>query len=205
MLGAGHEGAGPPEDGTHARDIRLLAPESGQAIWGTRAASARNFIASMWNPGAGRFNLGTATDGVTTNDATQAEDVNSWSYLALQSPAYAASVDWGVQNLAVTAGPFSGVSIGPGDRTGARRTSTGLSYCLSRWTGGGAPTCGPQGAMGRGPAGLARLCGPAEGPFADAPMAALVLPITREALHHGAEIASFATCTPTADHPGARA
>ncbi|MGI9031776.1 MAG: DinB family protein [Ilumatobacteraceae bacterium] len=37
-------------------------------------------------------------------------------------------------------------------------------------------------------AGLARPCGPAEGPYADAPMAALVLHITREALHHGAEI-----------------
>ena len=35
---------------------------------------------------------------------------------------------------------------------------------------------------------LARPCGPAEGPFAEYPMAALVLHITREALHHGAEI-----------------
>ncbi|MGI9051466.1 MAG: DinB family protein [Ilumatobacteraceae bacterium] len=37
--------------------------------------------------------------------------------------------------------------------------------------------------------GLARPCGPAEGPYADAPMAMLVLHINREALHHGAEIA----------------
>ena len=37
--------------------------------------------------------------------------------------------------------------------------------------------------------GLARPCGPAEGPFAEYPMAALVLHINREALHHGAEIA----------------
>ncbi|HEY0697693.1 MAG TPA: DinB family protein, partial [Micromonospora sp.] len=37
--------------------------------------------------------------------------------------------------------------------------------------------------------GLARPCGPAEGPFADYPMAALVLHINREVLHHGAEIA----------------
>ncbi len=36
--------------------------------------------------------------------------------------------------------------------------------------------------------GLARPCGPAEGPFAEYPMAALVLHINREALHHGAEI-----------------
>lgn len=37
--------------------------------------------------------------------------------------------------------------------------------------------------------GLARPCGPAEGPFADYPMAALVLHINREMIHHGAEVA----------------
>jgi hypothetical protein len=38
------------------------------------------------------------------------------------------------------------------------------------------------------PAALAQPCGPAEGPFAEYPLAALVLHINREALHHGAEI-----------------
>jgi len=38
-------------------------------------------------------------------------------------------------------------------------------------------------------AGLAAPCGPAEGPFAEYPMAALVLHINRETIHHGAEIA----------------
>ncbi|MFI6877836.1 DinB family protein [Streptomyces sp. NPDC050400] len=37
--------------------------------------------------------------------------------------------------------------------------------------------------------GLARPCGPAEGPYAQEPMATLVLHINREMLHHGAEIA----------------
>ncbi len=36
---------------------------------------------------------------------------------------------------------------------------------------------------------LAAPCGPAEGPYAEAPMAALVLHVHREALHHGAEVA----------------
>jgi len=40
-----------------------------------------------------------------------------------------------------------------------------------------------------GAAGLARACGPGEGPFAEYPMATLVLHINREVLHHGAEIA----------------
>ena len=37
--------------------------------------------------------------------------------------------------------------------------------------------------------GFTRPCGSAEGPYADYPLAALVLHINREALHHGAEIA----------------
>jgi hypothetical protein len=44
------------------------------------------------------------------------------------------------------------------------------------------------GVQGLGDAGLARPCGPAEGPFAESPMATLVLHVNREALHHGAEI-----------------
>ena len=38
-------------------------------------------------------------------------------------------------------------------------------------------------------AGLARPVGPAEGPFAEYPMAALILHINREVIHHGAEVA----------------
>jgi DinB superfamily len=45
------------------------------------------------------------------------------------------------------------------------------------------------GVRGLGPDGLARACGPAEGRWAQAPMAELVLHINREMLHHGAEIA----------------
>jgi DinB family protein len=37
--------------------------------------------------------------------------------------------------------------------------------------------------------GLTQPCGPAEGPYADCPLAQLVLHINREVLHHGAEIA----------------
>jgi hypothetical protein len=45
------------------------------------------------------------------------------------------------------------------------------------------------GVRGLGADDLARPCGPAEGPFAEHPMAALVLHIHREVIHHGAEIA----------------
>jgi hypothetical protein len=46
-----------------------------------------------------------------------------------------------------------------------------------------------EGVLSLGDEGLARPCGPAEGPFADAPMAALVLHIHRELIHHLAEVA----------------
>lgn len=45
-----------------------------------------------------------------------------------------------------------------------------------------------DGVRGLGEEGLTRPCGPAEGPFAEAPLAALVLHIHREVIHHGAEI-----------------
>jgi hypothetical protein len=46
-----------------------------------------------------------------------------------------------------------------------------------------------KGVHGLGAEGLIRPCGPAEGPYGDYPLAALVLHINREAIHHGAEIA----------------
>ena len=50
-------------------------------------------------------------------------------------------------------------------------------------------TAWTDGVRALGSAGLARPCGPQEGAFADYPMAALVLHINRETIHHGAEIA----------------
>lgn len=44
------------------------------------------------------------------------------------------------------------------------------------------------GVRGLDAAALARPCGPAEGPWADSPMADLVTHINREVIHHGAEI-----------------
>lgn len=54
-----------------------------------------------------------------------------------------------------------------------------LDEAYARWVGG---------VRGLGADGLARPCGPAEGPYAEYPLAALVLHINREAIHHGAEL-----------------
>ncbi len=66
----------------------------------------------------GRFDLGTTDDGVTRNDPAQVEDVNSWSYLALRDPAYAASVGWDVSTWACPRVGSAGVSYCTGGRTG---------------------------------------------------------------------------------------
>lgn len=53
----------------------------------------------------------------------------------------------------------------------------------------GAYAAWTAGVRSLGNEGLARKCGPAEGPHAEEPMAALVLLINREVIHHAAEIA----------------
>ncbi|ETK36205.1 DinB family protein [Microbispora sp. ATCC PTA-5024] len=45
-----------------------------------------------------------------------------------------------------------------------------------------------EGVRGLGEEGLARPCGPSEGPYAGFPLAALILHINREVVHHGAEV-----------------
>jgi hypothetical protein len=96
----------------------MLAGETGAAAWTADAAWARRFVAAMWDGATSSFYVGTTTNGVTPNTSEQPEDVNSWSYLAFRDPAYAASVDWDVTNLAVSSGGFSGMSFCLGDRSG---------------------------------------------------------------------------------------
>jgi len=96
----------------------MLAPETGDGAWTTRAAWAKQFVASMWSAKERRFFVGTGNNGVTPNAAFKPEDVNSWTYLAFENPTWAGAPDWDVQNLAVTAQGFSGVSFCSGDRSG---------------------------------------------------------------------------------------
>src|SRR5947209_3359620 len=64
------------------------------------------------------FYVGSGPDGVTVNAGYRAEDVNSWSYLALRNAGYASSIDWDVRHLSVSRAGFSGVSFCTGDRSG---------------------------------------------------------------------------------------
>jgi len=98
--------------------FELLAEASGESAWTTRAASARRFVESMWDAKRGMFWVGTGENGVSVNRSVLAEDVNSWSYLAFEDPAFASSIDWDAKYLSVTRGGFSGVSFCRGARNG---------------------------------------------------------------------------------------
>jgi hypothetical protein len=59
-----------------------------------------------------------------------------------------------------------------------------------------------DGVRSLGEAGLGRPCGPAEGPFADAPLAGLVLHIHRELIHHLAEVSLLRDLYSHVNHGG---
>jgi hypothetical protein len=98
--------------------FELLAAQTGEAVWGTRAQWARGFVASMWSAMGGFFYVGSGEDGVSVNAEVFPEDVNSWSYLALQNAQWSGSLDWDTAHLGVNRHGFAGVSFCTGDRSG---------------------------------------------------------------------------------------
>lgn len=89
----------------------MLATESGSSTWTARATYAKTFVSAMWDSKNNRYWVGTGTNGVTLNTGFQPEDVNTWSYLAFEDPAHAASINWDIAHLAATDGAFTGVSF----------------------------------------------------------------------------------------------
>jgi hypothetical protein len=79
--------------------FNMVASETGNSVWTTRAQWAANFVASMWNSTGGFFWTGTGNDGVTINTSNIPEDCQTWSYLAFHDNSYAASLDWVTSNL----------------------------------------------------------------------------------------------------------
>jgi len=103
-------------------------------------------------------------------------------------PAPVTTIAWRIAHLVVAvfgmrvAGHFAGPPINYQSHTYAGTAAAALEQLdqgYAAWT---------EGVRGLGEPGLTEPCGPTEGPLADWPMAALVLHINREVLHHGAEI-----------------
>ncbi|WP_293002398.1 DinB family protein [Mycobacterium sp.] len=104
-------------------------------------------------------------------------------------PAPVTTIAWRLGHLIVgvfgmrTASHFGGPPMDYGSFPDAATAAAALQQLddgYARWTAGVAALDG---------AALAAPCGPAEGPYADKPMATLVLHIHREVIHHGAEVA----------------
>jgi hypothetical protein len=100
---------------------------TGGSTWTIGAQYAQTFIVSMWNSQnpPGFFRTGTNTDGVSTNTDCIPEDCPSWSYLALEDPQYAASIDWAYTTHAALDGVLSGVSFSNADTSGVWFEGTG--------------------------------------------------------------------------------
>ncbi|MFJ6388248.1 Tat pathway signal sequence domain protein [Streptomyces sp. NPDC091972] len=77
-----------------------LARLTGDRVWRERRARARAFVEKMWEPSGGFFYTGT-NDGVTINRSPVPEDTQTWTHLALGSPAHSRSLDWAAAELAV--------------------------------------------------------------------------------------------------------
>jgi hypothetical protein len=95
----------------------MLATQTADAVWTTRAQWARTFVVSMWHAGTHMFWTGTGTDGKTTNTDFVPEDTQTWSYLALGDPQYGASIDYAISKLTATDGAFTGTSFSSSDRS----------------------------------------------------------------------------------------
>ncbi|KGX61535.1 hypothetical protein Y024_3179 [Burkholderia pseudomallei TSV44] len=70
--------------------FRWLAARTGDARWHAAAGRARRFVSAMWEPGDGRFLIGTRDDGHTPNTGPSALDASLWPLLAMPD----APADW---------------------------------------------------------------------------------------------------------------
>lgn len=95
----------------------MLAAETGDPAWATRATAAKSFALAMWDSSKHLFYTGTGPDGVTVNKDFIPEDTQTWSFLALRDTTYSASIDWAAADLSATDGPFHGVSFSSSDRS----------------------------------------------------------------------------------------
>ncbi|KOU73243.1 Tat pathway signal sequence domain protein [Streptomyces sp. MMG1533] len=77
-----------------------LARLTGDRVWLERRTRAEAFVKKMWEPSGGFFYTGT-NDGVTINKSPIPEDTQTWTQLALSSPAHWVSLDWATTELAV--------------------------------------------------------------------------------------------------------
>lgn len=139
----------------------------------------------LWEPAPGWTIRAAGTPGAT--------DIGSGDFridyaLPTPEPPPLTSIAWRMAHLSIgvfgmrTAAHFGGPPLDYGTFPYAGTAAGGLAQLDAAYAGWMA------GVRGLDDEALARPVGPAEGPYAEHPMITLVLHITREALHHGAEL-----------------
>ncbi|MGI8694470.1 MAG: DinB family protein [Geodermatophilaceae bacterium] len=141
----------------------------------------------FWEPVAGCWNV-RPRDETTASTAAGAGEFTIDFELPEPEPPPVTTIAWRIAHIIV--GVF-------GQRSASHFGGPGMDYASFPYAGTAAEALAQldegyrrwsEGVRSLGEEGLSRPCGPAEGPFADAPLADLVLHINREAIHHGAEI-----------------
>jgi hypothetical protein len=141
----------------------------------------------FWEPVAGCWNVRPRGDAAASIAAGSGDYTIDFAFPQPEPPPVT-TIAWRLAHIIV--GCF-------GMRNAAHFGGPPLEYQTYRYAGTAAQALGQldlgyaawaQGVRALGADGLRRPCGPAEGPFAEASMAELVLHIHREVIHHGAEI-----------------
>ena len=142
----------------------------------------------FWEPVEGAWSIRPRGASTTPMAAGAGEWTIDWEYPE-PTPAPFTTIAWRLAHIIVgvlgarVAAHFGGPPVDYGSFAYAGTAAEALAQLddvYAGWT---------AGVHGLDAAALARPCGPAEGPFAEYPMAALVLHINREVIHHGAEVA----------------
>ncbi len=142
----------------------------------------------LWEPVPGAWNLRPRGQARTARQGGSGDVVVEFAFPEPQ-PAPVTTIAWRLAHLIVgvlgerNASHFGAPATSYEDHDYAATAKGALEQLdeqYDRWT---------AGVRGLGEEGLQRPCGPAEGPWAHAPLSALVLHIHREVIHHGAEIA----------------
>ncbi len=141
----------------------------------------------FWEPVPGCWSLRARADATTSDAAGGGELVLDYEWPD-PTPAPVTTIAWRLAHVTRsclaqrTASHFGGQPAEPETwvfATTADEALTQLDSAYDAWA---------AGVKSLDEEGLARPCGPAEGPFAEYPLADLVLHINREMIHHGAEI-----------------
>lgn len=168
-----------------------LLPEQLEWHWSAQARPRLDGLTDdemLWEPVAGCWSIRPRAESTAAQAAGAGEAVLEYAW-PVPDPPPVTTIAWRLGHVAVgvfgerAANHFGAPRVGYGT-VDWPRTADGMLALLdemhTRWA---------DGLAALDEDGMRQPCGPSEGPYADYPMAALVLHINREAIHHLGEVA----------------